>query len=351
MRKEVLAAIITGILIGVVVAFGVWRANVAFKPENQSAQSQSSSPTPQPTVIENGGITIAKPEQNQVIAETPVMISGLTKASSWLAISAEEKDYILKAADNGEFEVSVELIGGANQLVTYAFAANGQEYTNNLILVYSTEFKSEVEEPTPTAGTPNEAESVSDKIQEKLKEASKIPTAYLGTITDIAETTVQVRTLAGEIRQISVTSQTSYAKINKGSKNIGLSDVAIGDFIIAMGYKDENEVLETQRLLVTEVVTLSQRKAILGTVVEVKKKELVVQLNDGNQLSLIPSDDLEVTIEEEEKLTNIELEELGVGDIIIAAGVDLKPNLETRRIHITEKAPESTPTSSPTPEE
>lgn len=141
MRKEVIAAVVTGILLGVTVAFGVWRANVALKPESQE-QSESFTPTPQ-VKSQTGefGLTIAKPEQNQVITESPVSVSGITKTGAWVTISGEEEDYIVQADEKGEFIEEVELTGGVNQLVLTAFNDQGEEISQNLTLVYSTEFE------------------------------------------------------------------------------------------------------------------------------------------------------------------------------------------------------------------
>lgn len=141
MRKEVIAAVVTGIILGVIVAFGVWRANIALKPESQR-QSESPSPSPsEQAQTREFGLTIAKPEQNQVITQSPLSVSGITRAGSWVTISGEEEDYIIQADDKGEFIEEIELTGGVNQLVVTAFNEEGEETSQNLTLVYSTEFK------------------------------------------------------------------------------------------------------------------------------------------------------------------------------------------------------------------
>ena len=350
MSKEVIAAIVTGIVLGVIVAFGVWRANVAFKPGGQNGQSQSSTPAPEPTQAENSGITIAKPQQNQVVLETPVIISGITRANSWVAISTEEEDYILKSDENGEFEQKVELVGGVNQLVISAFDEEGDESKSNLLLVYSTEFKLPGK-PTPTSQEEGSEDSVSEKVQEKIREASILPLAYLGTITDIADTTIQTKTLSGEISQVSVNDDTEYVKINDKTKKIEFADVAIGDFIVAMGYKDENDVLETTRLLVTEPVSPPERKVIYGEVLEAKRNELTVRLADGDEINISKADKLVVENSENAEVTEIDFSDINQGDTIIATGTNLEPNLEARKIMVIAKAPEASESPTPTPEE
>lgn len=350
MRKEVIAAIVTGIVLGVVVAFGVWRANVAFKPEGQNGQNQSSTPTPEPTKAENGGITIAKPQQNQVVVETPVIISGITRANSWVAISTEEEDYILKSDENGEFEQEIELVGGVNQLVISAFDEKADESKSNLLLVYSTEFKLPGE-PTPTSQEEGSEDSVSEKIKEKIREASILPLTYLGTITDIADTTIQTKTLSGEISQVSVNDDTEYVKINAKTEKIEFADLAIGDFIVAMGFKDENEVLETSRLLVTDPVSPPGRKVVYARVLEVQRSELVVQLANEEQINIEQADSLEILNVVDGELADIDFSELNQGDTIIASGIDLEPNLEARKITVIAKAPETSESPTPTPEE
>ncbi|MEJ2347681.1 MAG: hypothetical protein P8Y17_00570 [Patescibacteria group bacterium] len=135
MRKEILFAILAGLVFGLIIAFGVWRANIALMPGGSDSTEET--PTPTPVAF---GITIADPQNLQVITESPVTISGITKPGAQVAISGEEEDYVVTADANGEFEVDVELSGGVNEIIIDAFDENGSGTEEKLVLVYSTEF-------------------------------------------------------------------------------------------------------------------------------------------------------------------------------------------------------------------
>jgi hypothetical protein len=141
MRKEILFAILAGLVFGLIIAFGVWRANVALRPGDGASTEET--PTPAPVSF---GITIADPQNLQVITESPVTLSGITKPGAQVAISAEEEDYVTTADTDGEFEVDIELTGGVNEIIITAFDENGSGTEEKLVLVYSTEFTKEGEE-------------------------------------------------------------------------------------------------------------------------------------------------------------------------------------------------------------
>lgn len=354
MRKEVLAAIITGVVLGVVVAFGIWRANVAFKPTTQGVQTESQSPTPEKKDAENSGITIAKPEQNQVVSESPILVSGITKANSWVVISTDEEDYVLKTQSNGEFEQEVDLVEAVNQIVFSAFNEEGDESNTSLLLVYSTEFEFP-EESTPTQEAESQEEgqeegSVGEKIQEKLLEAKRLPLAYLGTITDISDTSLQVRTLSGEISQVTAAEDADFVKINDDSEAIEFSDLAIGDFIIAMGFKNENEVLITSRLLVTDPVSAPNRSALYAEVLESDTNEILLRTFENQEIAVEQTRGLTVLISENGELNDFDFSDISEGATIIASGTLLEDGFDARTILVVAQPPPEE-TKTPAPEE
>ena len=140
MRKEVLFAVAAGILFGIILAFGIWRANSALKPDSppQSTESQ-----PQVTKTQNSeefAITLILPDQYDVITQSPVQVSGVTSAGSWVLLSGDEEDYIIRADETGKFEQEVELTPAVNQIIISSYNSQGNSVTQNLTIVYSTEF-------------------------------------------------------------------------------------------------------------------------------------------------------------------------------------------------------------------
>lgn len=106
----------------------------------------------------------------------------------------------------------------------------------------------------------------------------------MGTVTDIADSTIQVKTGGGEIRQISANKdEVVVVKTGIANKVVKFTDIAIGDFIVAMGYKNGNQVLDTQRILITPPVTEPKITATLGKGADVTptKTTLVFLFKEG----------------------------------------------------------------------
>ncbi len=142
MRKEILFAILAGVTFGLIIAFGVWRANVALRPDGVSTTSPEDTSN---AVQGDLGITIAKPQDYQVITTSSTILTGISKPSVWIVISAEEEDYVAKTDKNGEFEIKVDVIGGVNEIIITAFDNDGAETQEKLTLVYSSEFTKQTE--------------------------------------------------------------------------------------------------------------------------------------------------------------------------------------------------------------
>lgn len=185
----------------------------------------------------------------------------------------------------------------------------------------------------------DEANSIRDNVQKKVEEARTIPFAYIGTVTDIAEQTIQINKFifskakedAGEIQQISVDEEnTAFVKITKSTTSVKFSDLAIGDYIIAMGYKNGNSVLEGKRILITTAVELTTRKTVFGESSEITKRSLVLTASTGK----------EWVVEFGTTWVGPELSEIGEGDKIIIIGTAEGNTLDARFLHII--TPEAT---------
>lgn len=142
MRKEILFAILAGVTFGLIIAFGVWRANVALRPDGVSTTAPEDTSN---TVEGDFGITIAKPQDYQVITSSPAVLTGISKPNVWIVISAEEEDYVAKTDGSGKFEIEVDVVGGVNEIIITAFDNDGTETQEKLTLIYSSEFAKQTE--------------------------------------------------------------------------------------------------------------------------------------------------------------------------------------------------------------
>lgn len=143
MRKEVLVAILIGIILGGLVAFGIWRANLAFLPQKEETKTeQTASPTSKPDASLSS-LIITQPENGSVIPESKVIIKGAAAPNSTVVILTESNDFVTQADKDGGFEQEAELEGGPNEITVTAYDDSGNETTQTLTLVYSTEFEKE----------------------------------------------------------------------------------------------------------------------------------------------------------------------------------------------------------------
>lgn len=146
MRKELLIAVVIGLFFGIIIGFGIWRANNAI---NNDQISTEATPTDvQNTLVENteqadpsikdDGLIISSPLDYDVVTSSSVIIKGLSNPKSKVIISAENKDYLVETTDKGDFEVAVDLVDGLNQI--FITEANFNQEPKTLKIVYSKDF-------------------------------------------------------------------------------------------------------------------------------------------------------------------------------------------------------------------
>jgi hypothetical protein len=345
MRKELFFAIGAGLILGLIIAFGIWRVNKTITPsDNNKTETSESSPTP------NAGfsITIANAENFDVVTDSPFKITGLTKPNIKVAISGEEKDYIFDSKNDGSFEKDISLIAGLNEIVINAFDLNGESVQKKLVLIYSSEFKKYIQTNEEEKTATDEADSVRLKVEEKIATAMKSPKAYVGTITDVSSTTFQIKNTEGAIEQISFSKETDFIKIDKTAKTITSNDVAIGDSIIAMGLKNGNEVLEAKRILVAEIASDIQREIFMAKVNSIKTKEInLTNLGNQEQMVFTLDTDTDLILIKDLKSSTLKISDIEQDQIVYAFIVKSSKSSLARTIYIIENT--ETPSPTPTP--
>jgi len=305
MRKEVWLAVIGGITLGLIIGFGVYRINFAFK-KGGPAQT---SPTPTPN--NQAGLTIAKPNYDDVITSLPQTISGIASKDSRIVISTNSNDYITKTDQKGTFDKEVDLEGGVTQIIVSAVPKDNNISSKELRMMYSTQLETQKSESQTTSGESGVREIVLKKVEDILNS----PKAYLGTVTDIAEKTIQLKTDSGAIEQVSA------EDLPAGKAGVKLTDIAIGDYIIAMGYRNGNHVLNAKRILITQPTPVPQIKIIYGKVKSISKKEIMVNENDKAAVA--------TTTKLSNKKTKAE-------DTVIVVGTTIKDVFTARTIFLVE---------------
>lgn len=311
MRKELVWAGIIGITFGLIIGFGVWRVRSSVTPKDKP----SATSTPQPKVGQFK-IAINKPNNLDVITQNPTSVTGVTKSLSWVVVSTDKEDFLTQSLNNGTFSVDVALAPGFNRIKVSALNSDGNTTSQDVSLIYSESFQSNLS--TPESATSES--DISKDVANKVNASANPPKAYLGTVTDITDSTIQIKSTDSKIQQIA-TNKYDVTVVNTTgttNKTVKLTDVAIGDFIIAMGYVDGNDVLDTQRILVSDSATESKIGPSLLKVTEVSSKSIVaVGVNDGKEVTITPAKNTTLESFLDNKTKAIKIANIKADDLLI----------------------------------
>lgn len=294
MRKEVIWAIIAGVVLGLIVAFGVYRANAKMSgTKRQTAKLATPSPKPGQSEFK---IVLDKPENADVVTTKTVAVSGLTKPDSWITFSGEDSDYVIQSDEKGTFNQEVDLTPGVNQIKVTAFESSGVKSATQVLVVFSSSFQ---EKSAPTDSPSQGATETSDiraKVAANVARTLNRPKAYIGTVTDITDSTIQIKNMESLIEQISVSKETVVTNsTGNTTKTVKTTDIAIGDFVVAMGYIGANSVLSAQRILVTTALTEPKLTINQAKVTSVTKNALSVNVtSDGTTDTVTPDKNTDI---------------------------------------------------------
>ncbi len=265
-------------------------------------------------------ITLNTPENNNVVTTSPVTVSGITRPLTWTVVSGETGDYILQSDENGIFSQDVALTPGINQIMITAFNPGGAQSVQKVLIIYSSAFQP----ITVVPGTPGSAATgdaaIRENVAQKVAAAMNQPKAYLGVVTDITSSTIQTKTPESQIEQIAIGGDGITVINTKGTNNktVKLTDVAIGDFIVAMGYVNGNQVLNAQRILITDPLSDPGLSVSFGKTTNISKNSITVaDIKSGESGVLTPAKNTAILSFTNGKTSSIKIAGVKVDDLII----------------------------------
>lgn len=140
-----LFAILLGSIVGLAIAFGIWRANKAFLPQKKEEATQTPSISQAAENSEeevgSGPLTITSPENNLVVGTDKITIEGVSTENATIVITTNVAESILQTGSDGKFKGDIELEGGVNLIKVVAYDKTGNKTEKALTIVYSTEFE------------------------------------------------------------------------------------------------------------------------------------------------------------------------------------------------------------------
>ncbi len=139
MRKEILLAIIVGVVFGLGVTFAVYtlrqrlfRNTTPDAIEQSRNQGASNNPSPSP----NSTLTIQRPLQDIATDQNSLQIVGRAQPSSLVVVLAGTGEFITNADQDGDFALTVTLVQGGNKLSVVATTPEGSQESTILNVVY-----------------------------------------------------------------------------------------------------------------------------------------------------------------------------------------------------------------------
>ncbi|TSC89400.1 MAG: Uncharacterized protein G01um10145_557 [Microgenomates group bacterium Gr01-1014_5] len=182
--------------------------------------------------------------------------------------------------------------------------------------------------PTVSAqdeSSPSGTDAVRDKVRKTIENLIKKPKAVIGTLDSVTDSTLKIKTSSaiktddGKFVLVATNKDTKYIKTIKGKQaEVKFVDLAIGDFIAALGYKNGDDILGAQRVLAFDETPFLQKQVVYGKVETNKKGVLTIKhLKTAEVWTVETSVKTEIVKRLDGKIEAKEIEE---GDRIVAVG-------------------------------
>lgn len=139
MRKEIFLAIFVGIIFGLIVTYGIYRANKAINNKKTGyKQEKSILPTPISQAEGNLELNIVQPKDRDVYSQELITFKGSTSPQAIVVIMSDNEEYFAQTNDNGVFNLDIKLNKGANTYKVYATDLEEVTAAQVIHVVYST---------------------------------------------------------------------------------------------------------------------------------------------------------------------------------------------------------------------
>ncbi len=184
--------------------------------------------------------------------------------------------------------------------------------------------------PTPTE-TDEKIKGIRDTVKEKVKEQideikKDTRKAFVGTVSKVADQSLSLDTQSGP-QVIKTDDETEI--VNEDRKEIGLEDIKLEDNVIALGYLDEDGLLEAKRVVLTPEPEEDKREIAAGIVTDISKESLLITLKNENKVktyTILVNSKTDVKQKEDSQINESEFKEIAEGDFLIAVGTPEEDN-------------------------
>ncbi len=119
MKKEIIFAIIIGLVVGLVITFGMYRARQAITGST-TINTEASPTAPSTQSTQKEAFLVSEPLDESLIAQPEVRVSGQAFPEAAIVVLTDEGESVTTADSKGNFSLSVPLQPGANVITIRA---------------------------------------------------------------------------------------------------------------------------------------------------------------------------------------------------------------------------------------
>lgn len=122
MKKEIVFAVVIGLIVGLIITFGMYRARQAVSGTSVISTETASPATQSESSTKKEAFLVSEPQDESLITETQVRVSGQTFPNAAILILTAKNETVGQTDSRGNFSMTVTLENGANILTIRAFS-------------------------------------------------------------------------------------------------------------------------------------------------------------------------------------------------------------------------------------
>lgn len=164
MKKEIVFAVIIGLVVGLIITFGVYRARRAVS-DSTTINVDSATPTPTPISSQKESFLLTEPVDETLTTESQTRVSGQTFPNAVIIVLTQSGETVGQADSQGNFSLNVPLLAGANLLTIRVSGDNQDTKEVTRTVVLST---ADLEASSSATAKPTTTPKVTPKASPKL---------------------------------------------------------------------------------------------------------------------------------------------------------------------------------------
>jgi hypothetical protein len=135
MKKEVLIAVIVGFSLGLIITFGIYRAQKSLS--DRAANKNATEESTQIDSTSNISLSITQPEDGSITDKDTITVGGIAKKNSLITVISPEDHQATQADELGNFSVEFSLEVGENQIHIKSVSDDNTKQEKTISVVYS----------------------------------------------------------------------------------------------------------------------------------------------------------------------------------------------------------------------